>query len=114
MSDGYQFIWGYTVLNYFFAVTILAVVKHGIFNKFLESSPMRHLGKHSYGLYVFHQPILGFAQDIDRLGVKMSMVKPMAAIIAFPVTLLIANISYRFIEKPFLNLKDRFFPVDKT
>ena len=114
MSDGYQFIWGYTVLNYFFAVTILAVVKHGIFNKFLESSPMRHLGKLSYGLYVFHQPILGFAQDIDRLGVKMSMVKPMAAIIAFPVTLLIANISYRFIEKPFLNLKDRFFPVDKT
>ena len=114
MSEGYQFIWGYSLLNYFFAVIIQAVARQGMFNRFLEWSPMRYLGKISYGLYVFHQPVTWFAFDIQELGLEKSAVKPIAAILAFFGTLLIASISYHFMEKPLLNLKDRFFPLEKN
>jgi peptidoglycan/LPS O-acetylase OafA/YrhL len=85
-------------------------------NRPLEWSPMRYLGKISYGLYIYHLPIIWFALDIQELGLKESIVKPTATIIAFFGTLLIASITYRFMEKPLLKLKDRFFPlkVDKT
>ena len=95
-------------------VTIQAVARQGMFNRFLEWSPMRYLGKISYGLYVFHQPVTWFAFDIQELGLEKSAVKPIAAILAFFGTLLIASISYHFMEKPLLNLKDRFFPLEKN
>jgi len=111
MPEGYQVIWGYSLLNYFFAVTILAVARQGLFNRFLEWAPMRYLGKISYGLYVYHQPITWFAFDIQELGVEKSAVQPIATVLAFFGTLLIASISYHFMEKPLLKLKDRFFPL---
>jgi peptidoglycan/LPS O-acetylase OafA/YrhL len=111
MPDGFKFIWGYSLLNYFFAVTIQAVARQGMFNRFLEWSPMRYLGKISYGLYVFHQPVLWFAFDIERLGLEQSIAQPIGTVLAFIGTLLIGSISYRFMEKPLLNLKDRLFPI---
>jgi len=111
MSEGYQYIWGYSILNYFFAVTIQTVAREGMFNRFLEWKPMRYLGRISYGLYVFHQPITWFAFDLQSLGWDKSIVQPIATVIAFFGTLLVASISYHFMEKPLLNLKDRFFPL---
>jgi peptidoglycan/LPS O-acetylase OafA/YrhL len=117
MPNSYQFIWGYSLLAYFFALTIHLVVQHGLFLGILESPPLRYSGKISYGLYVYHQPITWFATDIQQLGfVETDLVKPVATLIAFLGTLLIASISYHFMEKPLLNLKDRFFPLkeDRT
>jgi len=111
MPDGFKFIWGYSLLNYFFAITILAVARQGMFNRFLEWSPMRYLGKISYGLYIFHQPVIWFALKIEELGLDNSIAQPLGTLIAFFGTLLIASISYHFMEKPLLNLKDRFFPL---
>lgn len=111
MSAGYQFIWGYSLLNYFFAVTIQAVARDGMFNRSLDWAPMRYLGKISYGLYVFHHPVIWFAYLIRDLGIKNTLVQPLAALIAFFGTLLIASLSYHLLEKPVLNLKDRFFPL---
>jgi len=34
-------------------------------------------------------------------------------VLEFAATLLIASLSYRFIEKPILNLKDKYFPIPK-
>jgi peptidoglycan/LPS O-acetylase OafA/YrhL len=111
MPDGFQFVWGYLLLNYFFAVTIQVVARDGMFNRFLEWSPMRYLGKISYGLYVYHQPIMWFAFRIRDLGLDEKIANPIAVFIAFFTTLLMASLSYRFLEKPFLSLKDRFFSL---
>jgi len=113
MPEGLQYIWGYSLLNYFFAVTILAVARQGLFNRFLEWAPLRYMGRISYGLYVFHQPITWFAFDIQELGLEKSMAQPIATILAFFGTLLVASISYRFMEKPLLDLKDRFFSINR-
>ncbi|HAV77436.1 MAG TPA: hypothetical protein DCX53_08785 [Anaerolineae bacterium] len=109
MPEGFQFIWGYLLLNYFFAITIQLVARHGMFNRFLEWSPMQYMGRISYGLYVYHQPIVWFAFRIQDLGIQENIVKPLATLISFLATLLIASISYYVMEKPILNLKDRYF-----
>ena len=112
MSAGYQFIWGYSLLNYFFAITIQSVAREAMFNRFLEWAPMRYLGKISYGLYVFHQPVIWFAFDIQEfITMDKNYVKPVATVIAFTGTILLAAISYHIMEKPILGLKDRFFAI---
>jgi peptidoglycan/LPS O-acetylase OafA/YrhL len=52
-----------------------------------------YLGKISYGLYVFHAAVI-------------RVVPP--PILALPLTIAAAALSYRFLESPFLRLKDRF------
>ena len=111
LPKAYQFIWGYTLLNYFFAITIYSVVKHGLFNRFLEWPPLRYLGKISYGLYVYHFPVMWFAIRVRDFGVVDPFAKPVIALISFIATLLIASLSYKYLEKPLLNLKDRFFAL---
>ena len=109
LPHAYQFLWGYTFLNYFFAVIIYSVVKHGLFNHVLEWSPLRYLGKISYGLYVYHLPIIWFAIRVRDFGVVDPFARPVIAVISFIATLLVASISYKLLEQPLLNLKDRFF-----
>lgn len=110
LPEAYQFIWGYTLLGYFFTVTIYSVVKHGMFVRFLEWRPVRYLGRISYGLYVYHFPVIWFSGRIRDLGITdESLAKPLTALIAFIATLAIASASYRFMEYPLLSLKERFF-----
>ena len=111
LPKAYQFIWGYTLLNYFFTITIYSVVKHGLFNRFLEWRPLRYLGKISYGLYVYHFPVMWFAIRVRDFGVVDPFAKPVIALISFIATLLVASLSYKYLEKPLLNLKDRFFAL---
>jgi peptidoglycan/LPS O-acetylase OafA/YrhL len=111
LPNAYQFLWGYTFLNYFCAVTIYSVAKYGLFTRFLEWAPLRYLGKISYGLYVYHLPIVWFAIRIRDFGVEDPFAKPIIALISFLGTLLVASLSYKYLEKPMLNLKDRFFAL---
>jgi peptidoglycan/LPS O-acetylase OafA/YrhL len=111
MPDAYQFIWGYSLLGYFFTIVIYIVVKYGMFTRLLESTPMRYLGKISYGLYVYHFPIVWFVGRIRDFNLSETVAKPLTALIAFFATLIVASISYQALEKPLLNLKDRFFSL---
>ncbi len=111
LGDAYKYIWGYSLLNYFFAVTICAVVKEQIFLRFLDWKPIQYLGKISYGLYVYHYPIIWFVARIRDLGLSEPVTNALTALIAFPLTLLVASASYYLMEKPILNLKDRFFSL---
>lgn len=111
LPNAYQFIWAYSLLDYFFALILYGVVYEGWATRFLEWYPLRYLGKISYGLYVYHFPVIWFAARIADLGVAPPQLKPLIALIAFCVTVLIASISFRFMERPIINLKDRFFPL---
>ena len=111
LPDAYQYLWAYTLLNYFFAVIIYCVVREKLFVNFLDSKPLQYLGKISYGLYVYHFPIVWFAARIRGLGMEETLAKPLTALITFVATVTIASLSYFFMEKPLINLKDRFFPL---
>jgi peptidoglycan/LPS O-acetylase OafA/YrhL len=65
-----------------------------------------YLGRISYGLYVFH----GLANHIypRLMGSRLNHVLFGNMLITLPVTIACAALSYSFIERPFLQLKQRF------
>jgi peptidoglycan/LPS O-acetylase OafA/YrhL len=88
------------------AATVLADLilgRHSLLAKPLASRPMVFVGKISYGVYLLHLPVY-FAVEkvipdaplVVRLGWKVS------------VSLALATMSYYWVEKRFLKLKDRF------
>jgi len=69
-----------------------------------------YLGKISYGLYVFH--VLGLKVGgslVVRL--RLPLVEVCAPVASLLITVLLAGLSYRFLETPFLRLKERFAVV---
>lgn len=72
--------------------------------------PLVHIGRISYGLYLYHYPIERVLQD--RLGSG-----PACLALTLLLTFSVAIVSYRFLERPFLRLKRRVAtpqPADAT
>jgi len=114
MVSGYKFVWGYSVTNYFFAVFIQAVAYGGLFVRFLDHPILRYLGKISYGLYVYHFPIIFFLTLLKPKYKQIfpsSLQFPFLFLSALALTVLAASLSYRFLEKPINDLKDKWFPL---
>ena len=114
LPQAYKFIWAYSRINYFFSIMIYGVACEGWFTRFLEWYPLRYLGKISYGLYIYHFPIVWFSVRILEMGIPDEFVKPVSAVIAFFVTILIASLSFYLMERPITNLKDRFFSLKRS
>ena len=70
--------------------------------KYLFPKWLIYLGKISYGLYVFHK-LCQFS--IPHFGLRGAVLNAAASLVA---TVACAALSYRFLEKPFLKLKERF------
>ena len=110
LSSGYKSIWGYSLLNYLFAVMIYCVAKTGLFTRILDSAPLRYLGKISYGFYVYHTAVIWFILKFNiffengTLGIYL---------FALVITILIASLSFYLLEKPISDLKDKFFPLSQ-
>ena len=77
---------------------------------------LAYLGRISYGMYIFHITMFWIIYQIykNELAVFSNMIglaewkNEVGFVIAFVATLVIALLSYRFFEKPFLRLKRRF------
>ena len=69
-------------------------------------SPVLYLGRISFGLYIFHRPCMELARHLlSSLG-PVSLLPHL--VLALSLTIVAAALSYRFIETPFLRLKERF------
>ena len=73
---------------------------------FLRLPPLRALGKISYGLYLYHFPVLVIMLDIARGLGFMGKVYALK-ILSIAVSIALAALSWRFIEQPLLALKHR-------
>jgi peptidoglycan/LPS O-acetylase OafA/YrhL len=94
---------GGSVLSQIFAISIVGLACGGLLVATINSSamraqPMSYLGRISYGLYVFHEPGLLFARAIGFLVPVFGLLSTVGISIA----------SYRYFERPFLSLKQRF------
>jgi peptidoglycan/LPS O-acetylase OafA/YrhL len=113
-SFGYQFVWAHTLLNYFFMVLLYCVVREQVFTRFLEMPWLRYLGKISYGMYVYHLPVIWFVERLSEQRIEGGLPHWLRVIISLSVTILIATLSFYLLERPILNLKDRFFSWSKA
>jgi peptidoglycan/LPS O-acetylase OafA/YrhL len=74
---------------------------------FLRIRPLRRLGQISYGVYLYHLPMLLIAIDLAHgLGFwgKLYELRLLAILASVPI----AGLSWRFIERPLLDLKRRY------
>jgi peptidoglycan/LPS O-acetylase OafA/YrhL len=65
----------------------------------LSISALRWLGRRSYGVYLWHWPMY----ELARLIPVQALVAPCA----IAASIIVAALSYRYIEQPFLRMKDR-------
>jgi len=81
--------------------------------------PLVYLGKISYGLYVFHMlaikcawKTLGITGSANFSSVSSALATTarfsLTLVAALIITILLASVSYRFLEQPFLRMKERF------
>jgi peptidoglycan/LPS O-acetylase OafA/YrhL len=113
--------WTFTVQTAMFDVLglgaiLLAMQEKTLGARMLCWRPLRALGRISYGFYLFHD----IPHELyDRAATWMVARLPFAlhwqavtatvtAVLAFCCTILLAKASFRFIEQPFLRLKNRW------
>ena len=89
------------------AAILLAVL--GSSYGFLRNKTLLYLGKISYGLYVLHEFAHFCAQRLLPAATPLRVMVQSG--FAFVLTLALAAASYRWLESPFLRLKERFAHV---
>ena len=93
------------------AVVISALGRNSPFDFALKSKPLIYLGRISFGLYVFHQVGLLVADRVfPRFNDAASQWLGHTAL-GLLLTVPMAAASYRWLEQPFLKLKQRRFTV---
>ncbi|MFO0907299.1 MAG: acyltransferase [Isosphaeraceae bacterium] len=73
----------------------------------LRAESLRQLGEMSYGLYLYHMPILLLAGDIARAFGRRGAPLWRHAL-ALGICFAVARLSWLYVESPVLRLKDRF------
>jgi peptidoglycan/LPS O-acetylase OafA/YrhL len=104
----YQVV-GYTVLASGCSCIVVACVHSDMARKALGISPLRYLGKISYGIYVYHLAAIFVATKLIQHFAVYS--DALAFVGGLAITILTAAISYQVLERPFLILKLRYARV---
>jgi peptidoglycan/LPS O-acetylase OafA/YrhL len=108
---------GYVTLALFFASTVSLCADHVIGDRarrFLSWSPLVSCGKVSYGMYIFHWPLVVLGVPyLMKWQEGQSTLMQMAISGGFIVggitaIWVLASLSFRFFESPFLKLKGKF------
>ena len=81
------------------AVAIWAGVRGGRFGCLLDLAPLRYLGERSYGIYLWHWPVLVLLQQLWPASSPSGSLLPIG-LLATVITLVLAGVSYRWLELP--------------
>jgi peptidoglycan/LPS O-acetylase OafA/YrhL len=115
--DGRVIVFGYGALALFFATIVSIAVDgglHPVFSAIFTSRPLRACGRVSYAMYLFHWPMVVFTIPFcERWIAAHSSTEGIAfgvgvLLVGTLVTYVLAEVSFRFVESPFLRLKERF------
>jgi peptidoglycan/LPS O-acetylase OafA/YrhL len=94
----FMFRGGLELLSVATALVVAAVATPGgLLGRALGWTPMRWIGVRSYGIYLWHYPIIVLTAAAGTVGTPVSAVR---AVVLVAVTVAIAAASWRFIEEP--------------
>ena len=104
--------WGHFAFALLFFVLLLIVTTQpeGVLNRCFRHAPFPQLGILAYGIYLFHYPVLVLVHDYLFSMPPNIEDSPqvIATIFAFLITLVLAQISWRFLEHPCIRWGQRF------
>jgi peptidoglycan/LPS O-acetylase OafA/YrhL len=83
-------------------IMLMLIHSNGIFTKFVESKIFQHLGKLSYGIYLWHVLVLSFLPYFFEPD-SGPYVMFGAFILVASISTLLAYITYQLVEKPYFN-----------
>ncbi len=110
MSHNVPFLTGLAT----FFTGALGLAMHGPrpYIELLQFRPLVRVGKISYGLYLYHLPLLELMRWLGRKAGVASGADAawLFVVFKFAAFFLVAELSWRFIESPILRLKDRYAP----
>jgi peptidoglycan/LPS O-acetylase OafA/YrhL len=112
LSNPFMGTVGYTVIAICFACLIrMATNKERFLSKVLMLPFLRFSGKISYGLYIFHWPILLLLGTrltnfgIANINLSSELIGLLSAIIVVPVSFGVSYLSFRYYESYFMRFK---------
>jgi peptidoglycan/LPS O-acetylase OafA/YrhL len=102
----------YTATAIASACLLTGALRHEVVAKFLSHPGLRYLGKISYGLYAIHLAVISAMHRLVSTTRIPATIAPAATLLlSLAIVILLGAFSYRYLETPFLRLKDRFSVV---
>ena len=105
---------GVEIFRILYAVLFLIIILNLILNQKLENlfenKYFNHLGKISYGIYMYHKILIVFVINLFLKHFKSIGVFENVIIYSFSIilTLLVSHLSYSYFETPLLKIKNKF------
>jgi peptidoglycan/LPS O-acetylase OafA/YrhL len=91
---------GFLILSIFTAILVVVAAHPGLkFGQRLGNPVLKWFGDRSYGIYLWHWPIF----VLMRSGIDIQWPDPIAFVVKIAIVLVIADMSYRFVEMPIRN-----------
>jgi peptidoglycan/LPS O-acetylase OafA/YrhL len=102
-ESGWMYSMGFLTVDICTCMVILNSVfsPQNSISRLLAWKPLNSGGKISYGIYLYHFPVFRIVHEQMGEGFLQTFLK-------FIISILIAYLSFAFIERPFLSLKKRF------
>ena len=109
LTNNYQYVWGYTIINILAAIVIFSVVNQENTVPILKNKVLIYIGKISYGMYILHIPVLLALDGLKNKGLPQTIIR---LVLYFAITLTISHFSFKYFESYFARLKKKIQPTD--
>jgi peptidoglycan/LPS O-acetylase OafA/YrhL len=113
LPEGYEYVWGYSLINLLSMLGIVCALQGLAPRHLIENRLIVWIGAISYGLYVYHIPMLLIGEHAMKL-LSTSLqheLRPVFFIVWVIAVIGIAQVSYAWLERPVLRLKDYWHKI---
>jgi peptidoglycan/LPS O-acetylase OafA/YrhL len=112
MHNGHNVVFGFTSLAVTFAALVWLLLHEDlpILVRLFSLSPVRYIGRISYGIYLLHYGLIEMLDKVPLHNILGAWTDSQMFLIPLRIgfVIAVAGISYRFFESPILRWKERF------